>query len=84
MTSGSISDSLRAKIRTQARNRCGYCLTRQEYIPWTLEIEHIIPKSKGGSDHLDNLQPMCAICNNIKGNTMPNDTSEAIRCKETK
>lgn len=33
-----------------------------------LTIDHILPKSLGGSDDLDNLQPMCAECNFSKGN----------------
>lgn len=32
--------------------------------------DHIIPKSKGGQDVLDNYQPMCYICNYKKGNTL--------------
>jgi hypothetical protein len=47
MPSGTICADLRARVREQAGNRCGYCLTRQEYVPWTLEVEHIIPRSKG-------------------------------------
>jgi 5-methylcytosine-specific restriction endonuclease McrA len=32
--------------------------------------DHILPKSKGGSDKLTNLQTMCIRCNNAKGNTI--------------
>jgi 5-methylcytosine-specific restriction enzyme A len=32
--------------------------------------DHIIPKSKGGSDHLNNMQTMCTKCNNKKGNSI--------------
>lgn len=32
--------------------------------------DHIIPKSKGGKDTLDNYQTMCEICNKRKGNKL--------------
>jgi len=32
-----------------------------------LEVDHIIAKSKGGTDHVDNLQLLCGNCNRIKG-----------------
>lgn len=35
--------------------------------------DHIIPKSRGGSDHIDNYQPMCRRCNKEKGNKMPHE-----------
>ena len=32
-----------------------------------LEVDHIIARSKGGTDHLDNLQLLCSHCNRTKG-----------------
>ena len=29
--------------------------------------DHILPKRWGGKDHIDNMQPMCSICNKAKG-----------------
>lgn len=63
----SSSESRRANIRLQAGNRCGYCLAHQDYLPWTLEIEHIIPTSRGGNDTEENLWLACHACNLYKG-----------------
>lgn len=62
-----VSDELRARLFEQADNRCGYCLTHQDYIPWVLEIEHIIPVAKGGGDEEANLWVACHSCNLYKG-----------------
>ena len=32
-----------------------------------LTIDHVIPRSRGGTDHLENLQLLCGACNSIKG-----------------
>ncbi|MCX6991448.1 MAG: RNA-guided endonuclease IscB [Chlamydiae bacterium] len=43
---------------------CAYC--KAEGIP--LEVEHIVPKSKGGSNRISNLTLACHQCNCKKGN----------------
>lgn len=42
---------------------CVYCGARQ--VP--LEVEHIVPKARGGSDRISNLTLACAPCNQKKG-----------------
>ena len=32
-----------------------------------LEVDHIIPKSKGGGDYIENYQLLCGHCNSTKG-----------------
>lgn len=45
--------------------RCVYCGRKAPEV--SLELEHIVPKSKGGSDNFDNLVPACWECNRGKG-----------------
>ena len=45
---------------------CAHCGTHFEMRH--LEVDHIIARSKGGTDHIDNLQMLCGSCNRIKGN----------------
>ena len=35
--------------------------------------DHIIPKSRGGREHISNMQTMCVDCNKAKGNHMEGD-----------
>lgn len=35
-----------------------------------MTIDHIVPKSKGGNNDIDNLQPMCHTCNTKKADTI--------------
>jgi hypothetical protein len=61
-----ISDEIKARIRSQAGNQCGYCRSQQQYVWGTLEIEHIIPRSLGGSNEEENLWLACRPCNGYK------------------
>jgi hypothetical protein len=62
-----IFEQVRARVRAQAQNRCGYCRSLEMYVLGILEIEHIIPKAIGGSDEEENLWLACSLCNNYKG-----------------
>ena len=44
---------------------CNGCNT--EFDIYNLEIDHIIPKSKGGGDYYENYQLLCSNCNRMKG-----------------
>jgi len=62
-----IPEEVRVRVREQANNQCGYCLSLQKYVLGILEIEHIIPKAAGGTDDEENLWLACRLCNSYKG-----------------
>ena len=46
----------------------GLCNGCKGDFPFKLfEVDHRVPRSRGGTDHLDNLQLLCSSCNRIKG-----------------
>lgn len=57
----------RLKIILRDSYKCAYCSIDNVL----LEIEHIIPKSKGGRNNLKNLVLSCRECNLKKGNQLP-------------
>ena len=67
MSPPDVTVSLRHRIRETARDRCGYCLSSQRYVMGKLEVEHIIPRVRGGSDDESNLWLSCSLCNRYKG-----------------
>ena len=62
-----IPVELDRRVRTAAKQRCGYCLSPQRLVMARLEIEHIIPVSQGGTDAESNLWLSCPLCNRFKG-----------------
>ena len=76
-----MADRDRIFDRTAGRcHICGKQLARGNYAEhgrrgaW--EIEHSIPKARGGSDHGNNLYPACISCNRAKG-TVSSRTARA-------
>jgi hypothetical protein len=66
MARASISAVIERRVRAAAGNRCGYCLSPQHLVMARLEIEHIVPLAKGGSNAEANLWVACPICNRYK------------------
>src|SRR5215475_4647072 len=66
MARASISTVIERRVRSAPRNRCGYCLSPQHLVMARLEIEHIIPLAKGGSNADANLWVACPIRNRYK------------------
>ncbi len=62
-----ISKKLRRYISQAAGHRCGYCLTNQKISGAQMHLEHITPRSQGGSSDETNLWLACAWCNSYKG-----------------
>jgi 5-methylcytosine-specific restriction endonuclease McrA len=54
---------LREYVLDKWQRKCAYCDTRE--VP--LELEHIVPRSRGGSNRASNLTLACHACNQRKG-----------------
>lgn len=61
-----ISLTKRKLVEERANGLCEYCRCPQDFSPPRFTLEHIIPKSKDGTDDLDNLALACSACNNSK------------------
>jgi site-specific DNA-methyltransferase (adenine-specific) len=59
------SESVKQRLYKEQQGKCNACGT--EFDIRHLEIDHIVPKSKGGGDCYENYQLLCSSCNRIKG-----------------
>lgn len=57
--------------------RCQYCGRSDA----TLTIDHVIPRSRGGTNRWDNLITACKSCNTLKGNRTPEEAGMSMVCK---
>ncbi|ACX53237.1 HNH endonuclease (plasmid) [Ammonifex degensii KC4] len=55
--------------------KCAYC--GKENVP--LEVDHVVPKSRGGTDRVSNLTLACRECNRAKGNKLPQEWLEELK-----
>lgn len=68
-----MTSNLREKIKTRDNHTCKKCgLSTKVEKNLLLEIDHIMPLSKGGITSEDNLQTLCWRCNRTKGSKIEN------------
>ena len=61
----SPTEPIKQRLYREQKGKCKAC--GQDFECRNLEIDHIIPKSKGGGDYYENYQLLCGNCNRIKG-----------------
>ena len=59
------SPANRKRLYGEQEGNCAGCA--EHFESRHLEVDHIISRGKGGTDHIENLQLLCANCNRIKG-----------------
>ena len=64
--------SLRKFIFSKTKGKCSYCGAK------ATEIDHIIPRAKGGTDSTYNLTPACKKCNKLKDKLSLKDFGKLI------
>lgn len=50
-------------VAQRARHRCEYCLAPEAVFNLPIEVEHVVPLSRGGLDTSTNLALACRSCN---------------------
>ncbi|MBI5595791.1 MAG: HIT domain-containing protein [Elusimicrobia bacterium] len=65
MSLGYISGKLRYAVLKAAQFHCELCGVSHNVR--ALEVDHILPRKHGGTDHPSNLQALCWRCNSMKG-----------------
>jgi len=76
-----ISDEIKQIIRGRAEYLCEYCHSPERLSANRFTIDHVIPKSLGGSDEIYNLALACRRCNERRYNFVAGidpDTQEIV------
>ncbi len=60
------SKTIKNRLYKTQKGICKGCKNKFDSV--NFEIDHIIPKSKGGGDYYKNFQLLCGNCNRVKGN----------------
>jgi 5-methylcytosine-specific restriction endonuclease McrA len=66
MSSEYVPINLRKRLRAVSGRRCSYCRSDELLMGAPLEVEHIVPRAKGGKTTISNLCFACHRCNKFK------------------
>jgi ATP adenylyltransferase len=69
--SGYVSGSVRYNVLKRAKHRCELCGGHEDQV--ALHVDHIVPRSKGGPDDINNFQALCMTCDTNKRDTDDTD-----------
>jgi diadenosine tetraphosphate (Ap4A) HIT family hydrolase/5-methylcytosine-specific restriction endonuclease McrA len=78
LSTGYISGTIRYEVLKRAGTRCELCGVSNDIK--AIEVDHILPRNKGGSDELNNLQALCYSCNAMKRDR---DDTDFIQIRES-
>lgn len=70
----------RRNVLRRDEHRCQYCGKKS----LEMTIDHILPRSRGGTDSWENLTTACIRCNNRKGNRTPEEAGMSLLSKPKK
>ena len=76
-----VPPALRYQALMRSGGRCVLCGATKEDA--TLHVDHILPRSRGGKNTIDNLQVLCANCNEAKSNRDTTDLRAGPLVAET-
>lgn len=62
-----MGEATQQLVRERANHLCEYCRIPEEYFAQRFHVEHIVARSHGGEDGLENLALACRRCNLHKG-----------------
>ena len=72
----------RKNIFARDKNRCQYCGKK---VPTSeLSLDHVIPRTQGGTSHWKNIVCACTNCNKHKGGRRPEEAGMKLICKPVK
>ncbi len=74
------SKPIKDRLFAEQKGICNGCAKQFDVV--NFEIDHIIPKSKGGGDYYENFQLLCGNCNRVKGDRPMEDLVMRLRARE--